>query len=804
MIRKKIMSGILITVISVFIFSACGSTDGELKAALDEGAVASSAEVLADPNIAPIAHAGDDQTVVSGVSVKMNGTGSSDPDGDNLTYLWEFNETPADSTAVFTDSTAVDPAFTAGSPGIYLISLTVNDGTLSNTDTVIITISNAPTANAGDNQVVTLSDEVTLDGSKSSDPNGDNLEYLWTFVSFPDESNAELIGSTTINPTFTADKADIYEIKLTVNDGNESSSDTVRITANRQPIADAGDPRNAALDAEVTLSGNMSTDPDGDLLSYTWTFISQPADSTAKFIDETAITPVFTPDKTGPYEIQLTVSDGHASHTDDVTITVYTPPVADAGDDQLTLLSALVVLNGGRSTDPDGNALEYSWTFVSLPTGSSTEIIEPTAVTPNFTADAAGEYIIRLTLHNGLVSNTDTVTIIVNTPPVADAGDDQVVTLNHEVRLNGTGSNDPDNNPLDYLWTFEILPPGSGAILINPTTAEPTFTPDTAGEYIIKLLVNDVNASNEDQVRIRVNSPPVADAGDSKIIPLNIPVGLDCGGSYDIDDDLLTYYWRIRTIPAGSNPEIQNYNTINPLFKADRAGIYTIELEIFDEYGASSIDTIKLFASGLPDTGQITCYDDTGVEIDPCPDEGADYFGQDACYLFNQMSFTKLDANGGDLPFSASSWTMVRDNVTGLFWEVKTDDGSIHNRNNKYTWYNSDPATNGGNAGTEGEPGTNTEDFISELNDGDGFGGFTDWRIPTDIELQSIANYGQTNPSIDQDFFPGTMSDSYWTSVTKNDDPVRAWRVNFNFGFVVYSNYDKSTLFHVRAVRGTL
>ena len=58
---------------------------------------------------------------------------------------------------------------------------------------------------------------------------------------------------------------------------------------------------------------------------------------------------------------------------------------------------------------------------------------------------------------------------------------------------------------------------------------------------------------------------------------------------------------------------------------------------------------------------------------------------------------------------------MVRDNVTGLFWEVKTDDGSIHDKDNTYTWYDSNPATNGGNAGTAGE-GTDTEDFIEALN----------------------------------------------------------------------------------------
>ena len=78
----------------------------------------------------------------------------------------------------------------------------------------------------------------------------------------------------------------------------------------------------------------------------------------------------------------------------------------------------------------------------------------------------------------------------------------------------------------------------------------------------------------------------------------------------------------------------------------------------------------------IPDSGQTKCYNDT-AEIS-CPAPGEDFYGQDAQYTTNPRSYTKLDAGGNDLPDSAASWTMVRDNVTGLIWEVKTDDGSVH------------------------------------------------------------------------------------------------------------------------------
>ena len=121
----------------------------------------------------------------------------------------------------------------------------------------------------------------------------------------------------------------------------------------------------------------------------------------------------------------------------------------------------------------------------------------------------------------------------------------------------------------------------------------------------------------------------------------------------------------------------------------------------------------------LPDTGQTTCYN-TDYVI-PCPQPGEPFYGQDAQYTINPPSYTKLDENGDELDDSATSWAMVRDNVTGLIWEVKQnkDDtpnySNPHDADNTYTWYDSNPETNGGDPGTPGD-GTDTEDFVQALN----------------------------------------------------------------------------------------
>jgi len=200
----------------------------------------------------------------------------------------------------------------------------------------------------------------------------------------------------------------------------------------------------------------------------------------------------------------------------------------------------------------------------------------------------------------------------------------------------------------------------------------------------------------------------------------------------------------------------------------------------------------------LPDTGQTKCYDDSG-EI-PCPSPGQPFYGQDANFALNPQSYTKLDGSGGTLPDSAATWVMVKDNVTGLIWEKKTDDGTIHDKDNTYYWYDSNPSTNGGNAGWAGG-GTNTEEFIKDLNDAH-FGGHTDWRLPSIKELAYLVNRGIPNPgpTIDTAYFANTSASFYWSATTLTDYASSAWGIGFDYGYD--DGNGKNVRACVRAVRG--
>ena len=190
----------------------------------------------AQSNAAPVANAGNNQNVVTGNTVTLDGSTSSDANGDTLTYAWSLTSKPAGSAATLSSSTSARPTFTADIAGTYVASLTVNDGQISsNTATVSVTATRAnaaPVANAGTEQNVVTGNSVTLDGSTSSDANGDALTYVWSLTSKPTGSAAALSSTTSARPTFTADIAGTYVASLAVNDGQISSNTTtVSVTA---------------------------------------------------------------------------------------------------------------------------------------------------------------------------------------------------------------------------------------------------------------------------------------------------------------------------------------------------------------------------------------------------------------------------------------------------------------------------------------------------------------------------------------------------------------------------------------------
>jgi hypothetical protein len=233
----------------------------------------------------PVANAGLAQTVMVGQTVTLDGSGSTDANGDLLQYRWSFVARPTGSQATLSNPTLVHPTFVVDRPGTYIVQLIVNDGKVNSApDTVTITTNNTlPVANAGPDQTVAVGATVTLDGSQSSDVDGDPLLFTWIFTQVPSESHATLSDPTAVHPTFVADKAGVYMVQLIVNDGfGKSAPATVTSTTqNTRPVANAGANQTVFVGATVTLDGSASSDVDGDPFTFRWTLITVPTGSTA-------------------------------------------------------------------------------------------------------------------------------------------------------------------------------------------------------------------------------------------------------------------------------------------------------------------------------------------------------------------------------------------------------------------------------------------------------------------------------------------------------------------------------------------
>jgi hypothetical protein len=198
-----------------------------------------------DGNGQPIADAGADESATVGVVVSLDGSGSYDPDGDDLEFTWEIVDSPSGSNVKLDGRDEETCRLQPDVAGVYRVELVVSDGAReSDPDDVEITAAEdngAPVADAGSDQTVTQGDTVQVDGSGSSDPDGDRLSYQWALSTKPTGSSASLSSATAEKPSFTTDKAGVYEVTLTVSDGSESSSpDKARIVADASSGGSSG------------------------------------------------------------------------------------------------------------------------------------------------------------------------------------------------------------------------------------------------------------------------------------------------------------------------------------------------------------------------------------------------------------------------------------------------------------------------------------------------------------------------------------------------------------------------------------
>lgn len=551
-------------------------------------------------NAAPVAQAGDDRIAAPGQSLTFDASGSRDPDGTIAEYLWDFGD--GTSGAGATAAHAFDV------PGIYRVGLTVRDGAAApcnfGLDLLDVRVNAAPVPVPGEGRTISIGEPVALDGSRSFDSDGAIVSYSWDLGD----------GTTAVTPTLEHTYANPgrYEVTLSVQDDanaiNSAVSESMVIVVNGPPVASAGTDRRAAIAEVVEFDGSASVDPDGRITDYTWDF----GDGTIGKGPRVA----YAFREPGEYRVTLNVRDDSASNSDadesSIVIVVNAPPEAVAGESQLVSASE-VQFDASGSMDADGRISQYLWEFGD---GATSNLPAPVHA---YRTPGTYPVTLRVTDDSGTVrsSDEDALTVVVNAPPVADAGADQIGAPGQRLSFTSLESFDSDGDIAEFTWDF-----GDGNTAAGQTVSH-AF--DRPGTYTVKLSVNDDTghplAVDYDESTVVINSPPTANAGPDLLAAPGQPVTLSGAQSFDLDGTIADYRW---TFSDGEAEAADAEMTRTFEFP----GVYTAQLTITDDSNTGNATdqdtvTIRINQNPLATPGaDVTTWDatvafDGGASADP-------------------------------------------------------------------------------------------------------------------------------------------------------------------------------------------
>lgn len=476
----------------------------------------------------------------------------------------------------------------------------------------------------------------------------------------------------------------------------------------------------------------------------------------------------------------------------------------------------------------------FSWQVIDGPflDGFPKDGAEVGVTGPDVKADTSATLRVEYLSPSGVLAK-DTVTITIgsrNQFPIPEilkiAPDREVLQYRDEVILSAETSRDPDDNGkiIEYLW--EQI---SGPKLeferndqVQLKFIHPLLSANEAARF--KLTVTDdeggKSSTQDFQLTLYKNAQVVfADAGaDSRVIEFDTGT-LDASASLSSSGEF-SCFWeqlerpKIQLTDLIANPNLCTTTFIAPGFNI--AANLTFQVTVSEPGGFSNKDTVKVIVerravgNNINDTGQLKCYGQDTVtecsnEVFPRQDAvlGRDSFvikeGKTGAGLA-AFDFTKLDEEGFPiLDNSASEFSCVKDNNTGLIWEVKqTNTGALppntqlRDTRNTYTWFLTN-YPNGMRGVDTSTCASNTycdaQQYINEVNN-DNYCGGRNWRLPTFTELMGVFNYGEvagSNYVLDPVYFPNTANSTwtgtvyYWTSqlsiegATGNSDLIETY-----------------------------
>ena len=376
---------------------------------------------------------------------------------------------------------------------------------------------------------------------------------------------------------------------------------------------------------------------------------------------------------------------------------------------------------------------------------------------------------------------------------------------------------------------------------------------DDGGDRIYEVRISASDSQDSSSMMLTVTITDVAEATDS--VPLPTDFAATAGDAnvtltWTPSESDSTTYTIYRSSDSACEPTVANISTnctAGAAFANEDSGFVDTGLSNGTVYhywleatrnGVTPRTTEPISATPEQPTASITptgVLNDTGINWDgnyssgnntDCASsnisapqdcrQGRDFTHNDDSNGHAGFSFTRLNADGSKYTstgvYADDPWHCVQDNITGFIWEVKTDDDGLHDKDHLYTWYNTDPATNGGVDGyadgddaichgyDESNESTycNTQAFAARVNTAS-LCGASDWRLPSKEELRSIFDYSRDNPSIDTNYFPNTVPSWFWSSSPDAGNSNYARLVYFTSGFDF--GFNRSDGLYVRLVR---
>jgi gliding motility-associated-like protein len=397
----------------------------------------------------------NDTTICSGESVQLNASGG-------ITYSWS-------PVTGLNNPSISNPVATPATTTTYTVSVTDNNN-CTDTKNIIITVNNLPVTDAGNNASICINGSIQIGGTPTA-PAGSTYNWI---------PSGTLDNSTIANPTATPVTTTTYYVTATGTNGC-SNTDSIVVTVNNLPFADAGTDKSICFGSSVQIGGNP-TGPGGS--TFNWA----PSGS----INNSSIAnPTASPTVNTTYIVIVTDAN-NCSNTDTVNITVNSLPVATASNDTTICAGFSVQLSA-----TGGNT--YAWS-------PSAGLNNPAIFNPIATPSNTTMYIVTVTDLNNC-TDTESVIITVNQLPNANAGPDTAVCFGGSIQIGGSPTGPAGST---YNWS----PLGS---LDNSTIANPTATPSATTPYIV-TVTDANNCENKDTIVVTVNPLPIVNAGPDKAI----------------------------------------------------------------------------------------------------------------------------------------------------------------------------------------------------------------------------------------------------------------------------------------------